>query len=856
LDGKAAAPIMSDVFLSYAREDRRLAERLVSQLEREGLTVWWDRAIPVGRDFDRAIGEELDAASCVVVIWSQWSVQSEYVRDEAQVALDSQRLVPIAVGSAKPPLGFRRRQTLSLSEAEDELEPIVTAVGEAVARPTTAGSPRRVAVGRRRIDLLKIAGGAALAVPALLIGVAAGADLSAEVSTLPSWIWAPLAALPLLAVFGGQLWPRVLSRLRARRLAAVASSSVLRASYFRVTPYSSSDGDQQRFNRFDGVHHEILAWLRSADRGIHYLTGSSGSGKTSLLSAYVLPQLSGDGAWRIMTIRGFRNPLGELLRQLGPAEEAPEGISPAAAVLAAIDAWREERPEQKLLVVFDQFEEFLILHQRDPERLQALEELLLRLEESELQGVVLLLVLRSDYIGLLHELEQRGVLAPMDHGANWREVPPFKERDAWRFLSGSGLQLGPRVRERLFRQIADIEEARGLVRPITLNMVGLVIDRGGSTKIRSARGRSGSGLLTEYLESCLRSGDVRDHAPAILAPMLTSAGTKHPRSLAEVSRQSGFPKSVVAGCLAHLGRAGLVRRLDVEQGIWEVSHDFVARLLAIVLGQRRRSVWRIVAAWSFPASLAVWILAFLLLPSLLRERVAPDRITARVLYSGRHDGMGVPEFDTGATLRLALRRRAETPTRPPGRWMAGLNNAEALLMQAPDAQLEAQRVSSTEEAEGTPNVPVVVRVTTFGQTAGRLGPFAWRQQWADAELEAAVVSEPPYELLETLRDPERYDFLVDLQDSWEVTEFEEFYSLPAGYLREHGPFIGNEDLGDILQPLELRASLVLMIGGEEVATGTGIPAFLTEVREDWSRTLFVVRFTNLTPLTGTSEGRE
>ena len=52
---------MSDVFLSYARQDQPWVEGFVRSLEQEGLAVWWDRTIPPGRNFDEVIEEALDA---------------------------------------------------------------------------------------------------------------------------------------------------------------------------------------------------------------------------------------------------------------------------------------------------------------------------------------------------------------------------------------------------------------------------------------------------------------------------------------------------------------------------------------------------------------------------------------------------------------------------------------------------------------------------------------------------------------------------------------------------------------------------------------------------------------------------
>ncbi len=79
---------MADVFLSYATEDRPLAERLAAALEKAGLSVWWDRYIRGGSEFSQDIERELEAAGKVLVLWSKSGNRSRWVRDEASAAAE------------------------------------------------------------------------------------------------------------------------------------------------------------------------------------------------------------------------------------------------------------------------------------------------------------------------------------------------------------------------------------------------------------------------------------------------------------------------------------------------------------------------------------------------------------------------------------------------------------------------------------------------------------------------------------------------------------------------------------------------------------------------------------------------
>ena len=77
---------MADIFLSYANEDREAALKISRLLESAGWTVWWDRRIPAGRSWRSVLEEALGQMRGMVVLWSKRSIESDWVKEEAEEA--------------------------------------------------------------------------------------------------------------------------------------------------------------------------------------------------------------------------------------------------------------------------------------------------------------------------------------------------------------------------------------------------------------------------------------------------------------------------------------------------------------------------------------------------------------------------------------------------------------------------------------------------------------------------------------------------------------------------------------------------------------------------------------------------
>ena len=136
-----------------------------------------------------------------------------------------------------------------------------------------------------------------------------------------------------------------------------------------------------------------------------------------------------------------------------------------------------------------------------------------------------------------------------------------------------------------------------MIRPITLNVVGYVLsaERAGAPSLDAGQ------LVRHYIEQSVEQPAIREIARRVLKELVTEQGTKWPRSEKELVDQTHLRPAEVRAVMNGFSAAALARPLDAAQGVWEFSHDFVARAVARYLGRRRRDWPGIAGAYAGPA---------------------------------------------------------------------------------------------------------------------------------------------------------------------------------------------------------------------------------------------------------------
>lgn len=130
---------MVSCFISYSRVDREFATELAEKLKKVGHDVWLDSNLQGGQQYRAEIYDKIDQVDKVIVLWTKTSIESRWVLDEATLALEFGKLVP--VGVVRPPLGFGQEHTIALRRdlPESNIDAIDTSLGSGISADVQPG---------------------------------------------------------------------------------------------------------------------------------------------------------------------------------------------------------------------------------------------------------------------------------------------------------------------------------------------------------------------------------------------------------------------------------------------------------------------------------------------------------------------------------------------------------------------------------------------------------------------------------------------------------------------------------------------------------------------------------------------
>lgn len=362
---------------------------------------------------------------------------------------------------------------------------------------------------------------------------------------------------------------------------------------------------------------ELLA--RMADERFIAVVGLSGSGKSSLVRAGLIPalrrgKLSGTGVrWKVAVMRPGSDPYAALAAALNdPGALGPSATREAtlrASSFGLLHAGKEGRkPEQNLLVVVDQFEEIFRLRddfgQRWSKAVDFVSVLLATARDFRPEfATYVVLTMRSDYLGDCAQFS--GLPEALNRGQYL--VPRLAEDDWYRALRKPAEHAGTPLDEQLLQQLmADAGDTPDQL-PVLQHLLMRMWDMRDDARITlDAYKKAGgwTGALNQHLDDILRPFDsAQKEIARRVWQRLTEVGersrdSRRPARMADLMATTGRSLGDVAAVIEPFRAEGCNFLVSAdnplqEDSIVDISHEsLIRRWKALVDWAKQEGEWR------------------------------------------------------------------------------------------------------------------------------------------------------------------------------------------------------------------------------------------------------------------------
>jgi hypothetical protein len=118
-------PIMPRIFVSYSSKDVKTAENIQEYLAHNGFDVWRDKS-RIEKDWSKEIADALSRQDIILVLWSEDSSRSQWVKNEWITARALGKPIVVVAISAldKLPLPLRNLDAIVIKNNDDIISDI------------------------------------------------------------------------------------------------------------------------------------------------------------------------------------------------------------------------------------------------------------------------------------------------------------------------------------------------------------------------------------------------------------------------------------------------------------------------------------------------------------------------------------------------------------------------------------------------------------------------------------------------------------------------------------------------------------------------------------------------------------
>jgi WD40 repeat protein len=365
---------------------------------------------------------------------------------------------------------------------------------------------------------------------------------------------------------------------RRRRIQQVYLHPVA-AAFRGLVPLQEADRD-----RFYGREVDKLALyekVASSDFRFGVLFGESGSGKTSLVRAGLLPKLWEEGLVPIYC-RSYKDPLASVMEECRRRShlDQREHESPADYLRRVI-----KKLGGPLIITLDQFEEFFVTFRSKPERAPFIS-FVAECHDSANLAVKFLVSIRSDFLYLISS-EFDGLIPDPLSASRLYYLKNFDEDQAAEIIDSSARKANLPFEPGLSRVIARDLSVSNLVLPSELQIVG---ERVQSRRIFTAQEYKRAGgkqaLVHSFLEEVIQASGDRETCGLLLRSMISDENTRLTLTLEEIAKRTQRNRETIEQILRLLVGARLAREIqDDEPWRYELMHEYLIQKINQITGR-------------------------------------------------------------------------------------------------------------------------------------------------------------------------------------------------------------------------------------------------------------------------------
>lgn len=371
--------------------------------------------------------------------------------------------------------------------------------------------------------------------------------------------------------------------------AAPAALNTTVAAFRGLLPFQETD--RERFYGREIETRAIFDLITHSESRFAVLFGESGSGKTSLVRAGLMPRLW-EAGYVTIYCRSYKDPVAAVL-----AECRKHSHAAARAQEAAPDYLRRVTRELglKIMIVCDQFEEFFISFPTEAARAPFISLVADCCQRADLP-VRFLFSLRADFLYHINLCFAAGIAEPLASSRLYH-LRSFTAAQAAEIITRSAQQARLALEPELIAQVAEDLAVNGAVLPSELQIVGEQLqNRRVFTLLQYRQVGGKERLVHSFLEDVIQASGDRPAAQLLLRCLISEENTRLLLPLDEIARRTQCRRQTVARLLTLFVQSRLIRVVQEEEPWrYELMHEYliekINRTTEKVMDATQRANW-------------------------------------------------------------------------------------------------------------------------------------------------------------------------------------------------------------------------------------------------------------------------